>query len=115
MPVEVADCYKRRITKHVRPKEYPLPAAAMPRVRARLMAAFETIRNALQHPPLSLRNLVLACDHHQNPPHAHPQPPQTHTNAILAGRRDCQSARRPRRRPAVRLYHLRALGKHATK
>ena len=66
-PVEVADCYKRRITKHARPKEYPLPSAAMPRVRARLMAAFETIRNALQHPPLSLRNLVLACDHHPNP------------------------------------------------
>ena len=57
-PVEAADCYKRRITKHARPKEYPLPPAAMPRVRARLMAAFETIRNALQHPPLSSRNLV---------------------------------------------------------
>ena len=71
VPVEAADCYKRRITKHARPKEYPLPPAAMPRVRARLMAAFETIRNALQHPPLSLRNLVLACDHHQNPPGAH--------------------------------------------
>ena len=70
-PEGAANCYKRRITKHARPKEYPLPSAAMPRVRARLMAAFETIRNALQHPPLSLRNLVLACDHHQNPHGAH--------------------------------------------
>ena len=113
--IEAADCYKRRITKHARPKEYPLPSAAMPRVRARLMAAFETIRNALQHPPLSLRNLVLACDHHQNPPHAHPQPPQIHPNAIRTGRGDSQSARRPRRRPAVRLCHRRAPGKHATK
>ena len=77
MPVEAADCYKRRITKHAGPKEYPLPSAAMPRVRARLMAAFETIRNALQHPPLSLRNLVLACDHHQNPSHAHPNHPKS--------------------------------------
>ena len=114
-PEGAADCYKRRITKHARPKEYPLPSAAMPRVRARLMAAFETIRNALQHPPLSLRNLVLACDHHQNPPHAHPQPPQIHPNAIRTGRGDSQSARRPRRRPAVRLCHRRAPGKHATK
>jgi hypothetical protein len=53
-PERAADCYKRRITKHARPKECPLPQAAMPRVRARLMAALETIRNALQHPPLSL-------------------------------------------------------------
>ena len=51
MYVEVADCYKRRITKHARPKEYPLPSAAVPRVRARLMAAFETIRNALRRRP----------------------------------------------------------------
>ena len=67
-PVGVMDCYKRRITKHTRPKECLLPPWTMPRVRAHLMAAFETIRNALQHPPLSLRNLVLACDHHRNPP-----------------------------------------------
>ena len=70
-PGGAADCCKRRITKHARPKEYPLPPWAVPRVRARLMAAFETTRNALQHPPLSLRNLVLACDHHQNPHGAH--------------------------------------------
>jgi hypothetical protein len=50
----------------------PLTAVgSAPGARAPNGRAFETIRNALQHPPLSLRNLVLACDHHQNPHGAH--------------------------------------------
>ena len=70
-PEGAADCYKRRITKLARPPECPLPPWAAPRVRARLMAALEPIRNALEHPPLALRNLVLASDRHQNPHGAH--------------------------------------------
>ena len=46
-----ADWYKRRTTQHATPKEYPLPPWAAPRVRARRMAALETIRTALEHPP----------------------------------------------------------------
>ena len=70
-PERAADCYKRRITKLARPPECPLPPWAAPRVGARPMAALEPIRNALEHPPLALRNLVLASDHHQNPHGAH--------------------------------------------
>ena len=110
-----ADWYKRRTTQHATPQECPIPPWAAPRVRVRLMAALKTIRTALEHPPLSLRNKVPPCDRHPNPAHARPQPPPTHTNAIMAGRGGSQSARRPRRRPAVRLYHRRALGTHATK
>ena len=70
-PEGAADCYKRRITKPARPPECPLPPWAAPRVGARLMAALEPIRNALEHPPLALRNLVLPSDHHRKPHGAH--------------------------------------------
>ena len=79
-PVEVADCYKRRIAKHARPKEYPLPSAAMPRVRARLMAAFETTRNALQHPHSHCETWCWHVTTTNIPPmrtHNHPKSPHT--------------------------------------
>ena len=118
-PEGAADCYKRRITKHARPQEYPLPPWAVPQVRARLMAAFETIRTALQHPPLSLRNLVLACDHHKNPHGAHsayaegapknptnPHPPHVYTTTpahCIRNKREVPAQRPGRCRTSTRV------------